>query len=177
VGRVLKNREALAAHFADLGFWVGAEIGVCHGNYSRVLLTAMPTLCLYGVDPYRRKPSDRQIADERLAPWISSQRFLFMQLSSLRAVQSFANGSLDFVFIDACHTHPAVDQDIAAWAPKVRSGGIVSGHDYFVGGRDVIEAVDTYVAAHPCLSLQLTAHDRANPDNDCRQPSWWWVQP
>ena len=180
MGPALKNRKALADHFALLGFSVGAEIGVCHGEYSKVLLTAIPGVTLYGVDSYRRRPSDRRLADQRLGHWIAERRFILMQMSSMRAVRLFEDATLDFVFIDANHAHPAVDQDIAAWTPKVRSGGIVSGHDYMQfksGFKEVIEAVDRYVSAHPSLILQTTAADPTNRDKDCRQPCWWWVQP
>jgi predicted O-methyltransferase YrrM len=37
--------------------------------------------------------------------------------------------TLDFVFIDADHSEDAVRADIAAWTPKVKSGGMVLGHD------------------------------------------------
>lgn len=177
----LKNRQALAEHFRDLDFEVGVEVGVCHGEYSRVLLTAMPRLKLYGVDSYRSRPGNRRVAEEHLAPWIAEGRFVMLQMSSTRAMTHFSDGSLDFVFIDACHVHPGVDEDIAGWTPKVRSGGIVSGHDYkrFAnsGLCDVIEAVDAYVAVHHRVVLQTTTPDFRNPDKDCRQPSWWWVQP
>lgn len=46
------------------------------------------------------------------------------------ASQDFKDGSVDFVFIDANHNYDPVRADIAAWLPKVRSGGIIAGHDY-----------------------------------------------
>jgi len=97
MGTVLKNRQALAEHFAALGFNVGVEVGVCHGEYSKVLLRAMPGLTLYGVDSYRRRPSDRKVADERLAEWIAEGRFTMLQMSSTRAMGLFGRGSVDFV--------------------------------------------------------------------------------
>ena len=49
---------------------------------------------------------------------------------STDAAQDYADASLDFVFIDAEHTYTAVIADITAWLPKVKSGGMLAGHDY-----------------------------------------------
>ena len=67
--------------------------------------------------------------------------------SSVDAAKEFADDSADFIFIDATHTHDAVSQDIAAWWPKVRAGGLLAGHDYpnFPG---VNSAVNDFVARH-----------------------------
>jgi hypothetical protein len=43
---------------------------------------------------------------------------------------NFDDNSLDFVYIDADHSYIAVKKDIAAWAPKMKKGGILAGHDY-----------------------------------------------
>ena len=49
---------------------------------------------------------------------------------SVRAAAVFADGSLDLVFIDADHSFAAVREDLRAWWPKVRPGGLLAGHDY-----------------------------------------------
>lgn len=56
--------------------------------------------------------------------------------------EQFQDESLDVVFIDATHTYPAVKQDIQLWLPKVKTGGILAGHDYEPAHRGVIRAVD-----------------------------------
>jgi hypothetical protein len=49
--------------------------------------------------------------------------------SSLDAAMLFEDSSLDGVFIDGLHLYPNVLADIDAYLPKVRSGGILFGHD------------------------------------------------
>ncbi|MDO8578305.1 MAG: class I SAM-dependent methyltransferase [Dehalococcoidales bacterium] len=52
-----------------------------------------------------------------------------MVMDSLTASKIFKDESLDLVFIDADHRYTPVKNDILAWLPKVKKGGIVSGHD------------------------------------------------
>ncbi len=42
----------------------------------------------------------------------------------------YEDASIDFCFIDANHSYESVARDIDAWRPKVKSGGILAGHDY-----------------------------------------------
>ena len=52
------------------------------------------------------------------------------QMTSIEGAGTYNDDSLDFVFIDAAHDYDSVKQDILAWLPKVKKGGIISGHDY-----------------------------------------------
>jgi hypothetical protein len=54
-----------------------------------------------------------------------------LKMTSLEAVKKFKDESLDFVFIDASHEYGDVRDDIIAWYPKVKQGGIIAGHDYY----------------------------------------------
>lgn len=53
-----------------------------------------------------------------------------IRAESSEAAANFADGSVDFVFIDANHTAEFVRRDVLAWLPKVKPGGIIAGHDY-----------------------------------------------
>jgi predicted O-methyltransferase YrrM len=49
---------------------------------------------------------------------------------SMAAAGDFADETIDFCFIDADHRFNGVVSDIRAWYPKVKTGGIIAGHDY-----------------------------------------------
>jgi predicted O-methyltransferase YrrM len=48
---------------------------------------------------------------------------------SIEASKSFADETFDLIFIDGNHAYSHAKQDILAWLPKVRFGGILCGHD------------------------------------------------
>ena len=62
--------------------------------------------------------------------------------ASIEAAKDYQDYSVDVVFIDACHEYDCVKEDIAAWYPKVKSGGIISGHDYGDYCHNVVRAVN-----------------------------------
>lgn len=174
------TRLDLAKEFADEGYKVGVEVGVERGHYSKVLLVENPKLHLYCVDAWAAYDGYREhVPQERLDGFyletdarlnsVAPGRYTLIREYSLKAAQSFEEESLDFVYLDANHTYDDVTADLEAWAPKVRPGGIVSGHDYCHRSSlnyGVIEAVDDY-AAHHGVSLFILKGDRS--------PSWMWI--
>lgn len=132
------GRDDLAVLFAKLGFTRGVEVGTQTGLYAEVLCRANPALHLTCVDPYmaykgyREHKSQSKInefyaeAQRRLRPYNVD----FKRYTSTAASVDFKDESLDFVYIDANHALMWVIQDLQHWVPKVRKGGIVSGHDF-----------------------------------------------
>lgn len=62
---------------------------------------------------------------------------------SLDAVELYEDESLDVVFLDASHKYEDIKSDMIAWYPKVKKGGIFSGHDY-PSWNDVVKAVHEF---------------------------------
>jgi|DEB0MinimDraft_10_1074344.scaffolds.fasta_scaffold10312_1 hypothetical protein len=52
------------------------------------------------------------------------------KMTSIDAAEQFEDRSVSFVMIDASHAYQDVIDDIKAWYPKVKLGGIISGDDF-----------------------------------------------
>ena len=161
---IINNRIALAMYFGELGFKKGAEIGVFRGRYSKRLWERMPGLKLFSVDSWMGK-YEKEEAEARA----SLGRFpgiTIIKGMSTDVAKTIPDASLDFVYIDGDHDYEAAKADIEAWTPKVRVGGIVSGHDYQL--PDVRKAVDE-VAKKRGVELSVTT-----TDNSREHPSWFF---
>ncbi len=124
---------------------IGAEIGVFAGELSARLLTR-DDIGLYMVDSWTVHGDGQYVESGDFHATLSqTQQDSYMQMA-INAT-AFAEGRrtvlrsdsvsaaamvdmLDFVFIDADHSYEGCKADIAAWYPKIKSGGLVSGHDY-----------------------------------------------
>jgi hypothetical protein len=54
---------------------------------------------------------------------------------SVEGSERFEDSYFDFIYIDAAHDYRSVKEDLEAWWPKLKPGGILSGHDYFEDKR------------------------------------------
>lgn len=173
------TRQDLAKAMGTLGFMRGVEVGVEQGLYSEVLCQSIPNLTLICVDAWKAYPGYREhvtqskldgfyeITKARLEPYHCSLWRMF----SVQAASLIPDSSLDFVYLDANHTYEEISADLEAWAPKVRDGGIVAGHDYCRRKNmdfGVKEAVQEYVAEHGIDTLQILRGDKS--------PTWMWMK-
>ena len=177
-----KGRADLCKIFFDLGFKRGAEIGVWTGEFSEQICQANPSVQLLCVDPwlkypdYNEKKNNQGRLDE--AYNIASHRLgmydcVLMRMTSMQAAATVPSDFLDFVYIDGNHSKYFVDADLAAWYPKIRSGGIIAGHDYQLRKPkhwiQVKDAVDDFVKIHQIADWYVLAGDK--------HPSFYWVKP
>lgn len=160
--------ELIKSKFAHTAIIRGCEVGVYVGDHAKEMLEAMPTLKLFLVDPYLHY-DDTQIpminnddakweAHKLLEPF--GDRVTWSYASSLMSAKDIDKEYFDFVYIDADHRYSFVLDDIEAWMPSVRAGGIIAGHD-FAAIHSVREAVIEYGRRqHAAINFQ---------DND------WWI--
>ncbi len=158
-----KDRKRHTTHRVDIyklfkkfEFKIGAEIGVRRGGNAVAICKQIPHVKFYLVDPWpkesKRFEKYYQWTKEKTQPY----DVVLMRTTSMEAVKKFKDCSLDFVYIDAAHDFNNVMLDLIHWVPKVKIGGIVSGHDYRVFPDGVLRAVDSYVFAHGIVDLFCT---------------------
>jgi predicted O-methyltransferase YrrM len=164
-------RKDLYFLFKELGFKVGAEIGVYKGRNARKMLQIVTDLKLYCVDfwePIGRRTVEFQAKTYkrmkmRLRRYLKNGRAKVIKKSSMDGLKDFEDGCLDFVYIDANHNFDFVMEDIIEWSKKVKPGGIVSGHDYYKSPKfGVVVAVNAYTKAHH-IPLWFVLDDEGKP--------------
>jgi len=115
-----------------------AEVGVYRGQFSRALLNRTST-DLYLIDIWRKISIDEyddgtnsdtsyQYCLDNVAGY--EDRAFMLRIRSEQIVDLFPDEFFDFIYIDSNHAYDYVKRDIEMWYPKVREGGIISGHDW-----------------------------------------------
>jgi predicted O-methyltransferase YrrM len=157
----IKQYHILRKLINDNGYKRIAEVGLYAGTTARYLLKHCPSIKKYhGIDKYNAemykgvtKVMYSGLDPETLAKCkakaysIRDRRFSIIDDYSTNASKRFKDGELDLVFIDADHTYKATKADIEAWLPKVRSGGMLVGHDYSLEFFPVIRAVEDTIGS------------------------------
>ena len=131
------------------------EVGCWKGKSTAYLaveiINSKKDITLYAVDTWQGSPEHKyshEIINNTLYNTFITNiepvknTIVPLRMSSIEAANCFENESLDIVFIDANHYYDNVKSDILAWLPKIKRGGIISGHDYTESWPDVIKAVN-----------------------------------
>lgn len=118
------------------------EVGAYAGEFSECLLRSGKCSKVWAVDPWVNDYDPRDGAggsdmmaveaalDRRLSRWLKSGACQKIRKASVEASKQFGDGTLGFVYIDACHTYDAVRKDLEVWLPKLREDGVMAGHDW-----------------------------------------------
>lgn len=169
---------------------IGAEIGTWRGGNAVEMLTDLDIKKLYLIDPYaiydgwgfevigngnhdlskeKGKVWEDLVTSKRIAKEVLESfedRIIWIERKSSVAAEIIEE-PLDFVYIDGNHDYKFVSEDIEIWTPKVKKGGLVSGHDYNI--PDVAKAVLEY-----CKKHKIKLETRVNKLLVNAGPLDWW---
>lgn len=138
-----KNRLQLCKNLSDLNIETACEVGVQEGNYSNCILTQIPSLKkLYLVDLWEQQKNyfdhsncnqekhNEYFETTKLNVENWKHKVEFLRGRSTEMCHKIEDNTLDWVYIDARHDYCGCKEDIEAFWPKLKNGGIMSGHDY-----------------------------------------------
>ena len=148
---------------------IGVEVGVKNGSHAQNILDNLIVKHLYLIDSWVPYIEEGKIIydppvyyDHVVKKFGDNPHIEIIRTSSCKAAKGIPDKHLDFVYIDGCHQYEYVYSDIAAWFPKLKVGGVLSGHDYGIKWGSVNEAVNDYFSSLP--------HEiHSSPESD------WWV--
>lgn len=160
---------------------VGAEIGIGEGFHTSFFLRELDIDFVFLVDPYMVYKDERlTLKFEIIEEWEKKahvrldkykHKIKWMKEKSADAAILIADNSLDFVYIDGNHTYEFVTEDIFLWYPKVKRGGLLSGHDYDY--KSVKQAVDEFIGKE---NLELYIEDMGPKQFSGKGKKYdWWI--
>lgn len=139
---------------AEIGVWKGHSISFLANEIRKTNPEAVE---LYAIDLFEDSQDSNFIHDSGIMNEVreitsiynkvlekTETRKMITDIKSIswEAADRFEDEYFDFVFIDADHSYESVKKDIIAWLPKIRKGGIISGHDYSNNHKGVMKAVN-----------------------------------
>jgi hypothetical protein len=173
-----------------------AEIGVAEGNFSREILARVSPDRLHLIDPWEHQTRGDYKNDiygnvstneqnarllgikSAFAPHIASGKVVLNQTYSIDAASEFEDEQLDWIYLDALHSHEAVSEDLLAYKDKIKPDGFILGHDYTNhmparnAGFGVVSAVNEFALEHGYAFMLSTMENfptymlTKNPDSE-----------
>ena len=139
-----------------------AEVGVWKGKSTSYIgveiINSGKDIKFYAIDSFEGSPEHKSPESLYYEPLLEIEDGLYNHFKeniksveqvvthikkySLDASKDFEDGFFDVVYIDACHDYECVIEDIKAWYPKVKVGGILAGHD--LGHPPIMKALNEF---------------------------------
>ena len=145
---------------------VGVEVGVFHGVHLAEMLNRHQGITrIYAVDPYESYAGEMPMLRDAEAAAHHVTRANKGKIVWVKGTSNYLFPALDFAYIDGNHEYDAVVADIKNIWPKIKSGGVMGGHDFLPCFNDKVVKAVTEFAAMNNLTLNVTT------------PDWWIVKP
>ena len=143
--RMVREAEN-GAVFAEIGSWKGRSTMYM----AEAIKKSGKKIKFYAIDTFKGTENEKEtLVDNLYEEYLKNIEPLKEYITTIRGDSSLVhpqikNNELDFLFIDGDHRYKGVRNDLINWYPKVKSKGIISGHDYAEPTCGVKIAVDQY---------------------------------
>lgn len=141
---------------------VGCEIGVQRGLNALWMCERLDITRLYLIDPYASYPNKVRERGRSLQGFLSQEeadairaeaeanlaeheaKLVWLIGTSTAMARHVLDDTLDFIYIDGDHSYEACLADLLNYYSKVKTGGLIAGHDYGQDVNGVQDAVDEF---------------------------------
>lgn len=139
--------------YVEVGVWKGHSISYLANKIKK---TNKENIKIYAVDLFEDSyqwenntnlnsqfPIIYEIYNKNLSLSETRDDIIDLKGFSWEMSSNFEDKSIDFIYIDADHEYESVVKDINAWLPKLKIGGMISGHDYpnFIGVKKAVDEI------------------------------------
>ncbi len=166
---LLLNREILLKKFGKGGNV--AEIGVDEGKFSQKIFEIntpdhFHLVDIWGTDRFH--DGKYQNVKNFFNDQIESDQVHIHKNLSTDAAYDFPDNYFDWIYIDTDHTYETTRDELRLYAPKMKKGGIIAGHDYVHGNwiatfrYGVVEAVHEFCVQFGWEIIYLTIEPTEN---------------
>jgi hypothetical protein len=161
--QMLTNRIELLKMLPPNG--TAAELGVATGSFSLDILKYALPKKLYLIDGWDSERYNLGLLNniqQMLEENIQLGQICLKRKLSHEAVIEFPDHYFDWIYIDTTHSYEQTKLELELYATKIKSGGVIAGHDYCMGNWEnsykygVIEAVHEFCVNHNYRLKYLT---------------------
>ena len=134
------------------------EIGSYMGESTLIFGSAINWDTIYCIDPLSGEEEMNSISG---LDWVNVRSHFrentkwfnveHIENYSYNVVDKFEDNSINFIYIDGNHTYEDVKRDIELYAPKLKTFGMLGGHDYDENWDGVRKAVDEVITNDKAL--------------------------
>ncbi|WP_208300341.1 class I SAM-dependent methyltransferase [Prosthecobacter fusiformis] len=162
--QILLNRKIMLQKIGQRD--MVAELGVNQGDFSQEILNISRPAVLHLVDIWGSERFHEGLFNEvqdKFKTEIERQAVRIHRKLSTEAASDFEDEYFDMIYIDTDHSYNTTRDELTAYSTKVKSDGIIAGHDYSMGNwikayrYGVIEAVHEFCIKYNWEILYLTA--------------------
>ncbi|MEP0984478.1 class I SAM-dependent methyltransferase [Ekhidna sp.] len=146
--KLLESRIKLLNQIPSKG--IVAELGVDNGEFSEKILKYNKPKKLHLIDSWSNSRYNSQKEENVRRKFKENSNVIINKGLSTEVVSEFGSNYFDWIYIDTVHDYLTTREELSLYAPKVKNGGIIAGHDYTSGNwpslvpYGVIEAVHEF---------------------------------
>lgn len=126
------------AVFVEIGAWKGMSIAYMAESIKNL----HKDILFFAIDTFEGSKGDKYIEED---PDLQNGTLFEKYLNNIEPLKEFVttikgdshvvhsqfpDESIDFLYIDGDHAYESIKKDILLWYPKIKNGGIISGHDF-----------------------------------------------